>query len=116
MPSVENSIDLDWEPTVLEAKTKSIRRDATTSLVVGLAAVPFGLFFLFLFGLLFIIFFGGITGAYAISKARDALVNINVYGVGREYKWVARAAQLLGGFSIIWPLALTILLFVGRLR
>ncbi|HEX7317679.1 MAG TPA: hypothetical protein VF297_27500 [Pyrinomonadaceae bacterium] len=116
MPSFDKTIDLDWEPAVLEAKTRSIRRDAAISLVVGLAGVPFGLFFLFLFGLFFIIFFGAIVGAYAISKARDALVDINVYGVGREYKWVARAAQLLGGFSILWPLVLTTLFFVGRLR
>jgi hypothetical protein len=116
MPSAETSIDLDWEPAVLAAKTKSIKRDAATSLVVGLAAVPFGLFFLFLFGLFFVIFFGAIVGAYAISKAKDALVDINVYGVGREYKWAARAAQLLGIFSIIWPLALATLVFVGRAR
>src|ERR1044072_1686000 len=115
MSSVEKSIDLDWEPAVLEAKTRSIKNDATISLVVGLAAIPCGLFFLFLFGLFFTIFFGAIIGAYAISKARDGLVNINVYGVGREYKWVARAAQLLGVFSIIWPLALTTLFFVWRL-
>ncbi|MET0648202.1 MAG: hypothetical protein ABW208_16440 [Pyrinomonadaceae bacterium] len=116
MSSSEKISDLDWEPAVLEAKTKSIRRDATISIVVGLAGVPFGLFFLLLFGLFFIIFFGGIIGAYAISKARDALVDINVYGVGREYKWVARAAQLLGCFSIIWPLAFATLFFIGRLR
>ena len=79
-------------------------------------AAAFGLFFLFLFGLFFVLFFGAIVGAYAISRGRDALVNINVYGVGLEYKWVVRAAQLLGAFSIIWPLALATLLFVGRQR
>lgn len=116
MATFEDIADLGWEPEVLGAKTRSVRRDAATGLIVGLAALPFGLFFLFLFGIFFVIFFGAIVGAYAISRGRDALVDINVYGVGREYKWVARAAQLLGGFSIIWPLALTTLFFVGRLR
>ena len=114
MPSFEEITDLGWEPEVLEAKTKSIRRDTAIALTVGLAAYPFGLFFLLLFGLLFYIFFGAIVGAYAIYSARDALTNINVYGVGREYKLVARAAQLLGGLSVIWPVALVILFFVRR--
>jgi len=114
MPSFEEITDLGWEPEVLEAKTGSIRRDATIGLIVGLAGVPFGLFFIILFGLFFAVFFGLIAGAYAIYSGRDALVDINVYGVGREYKWVARAAQLLGGLSIILPLALIILLFAMR--
>jgi hypothetical protein len=116
MPSFEVTTDSGWEAEVLEAKAKSIKRDAIVSLIVGIAALPFSLFFLFLFGLFFVLFFGPIVGAYAISRARDALVNINVYGVGREYKWVTRAAQLLGGFSIIWPVAFVTLFFVQRLR
>lgn len=114
MPSFEEITDLGWEPEVLEAKTKSIRREAAIGLAVGLAGLPFGLFFVLLFGLFFVLFFGPIVGAYAIYSGRDALVDINVYGVGGEYKWVARAAQLLGGLSIIWPPALVILLFVQR--
>ena len=112
MPSFEEIVDLGWEPEVLEAKTKSIRRDAAVGLTVGLAALPLGLFFVLLFGLFFVLFFGIIAGAYAIYSGRDALVDINVYGIGREYKWVARAAQLLGGLSMILPVALIILLFL----
>lgn len=108
MPSFEEIPDLGWEPEVLEAKTKSIKRDAIIGVIVGVVGL--------LFGILFGILFGVIIGAYAIYSGRDALVNINVYGVGREYKWVARAAQLLGGLSIIWPVVRLILLFAQRYR
>jgi uncharacterized membrane protein len=111
MPSFEEIIDLGWEPEVLEAKNNSIKRDATIGVAVGAGGLILGSFFILLFGLFFGVFFGLIVGAYAIYSGRDALVNINVYGVGRAYKGIARAAQLLGGLSIIWPLTLTILLF-----
>lgn len=111
MPSFEEIADLCWEPEVLETKTKSIKRDATMGVAVGAAGLLIGSFFILLFGLFFGVFFGLIVGSYAIYSGRDALVNINVYGAGREYKEIARAAQLLGGLSIIWPITLTILLF-----
>jgi hypothetical protein len=86
LPSFEEIGDLGWEPAVLEAKAKSIKRDAIVGAVAGLIGF-------FIFGIL--------LGAYAIYSGRDALLNIKVYGVGRTYKWVALTAQVLGVLAII---------------
>jgi hypothetical protein len=89
VPSYQEMPDLGWEPEVLEAKAKAIKRDA----FLGLAASLVGLFF-----------FGILLGAYAIYAARDALTNINVYNVNRNYRWVARIAQILGLLDIIFAI------------
>jgi hypothetical protein len=86
LPSFEEIGDLGWEPEVLEAKAKSIKRDAIMGIVAGIIGF-------FIFGIL--------LGAYAIYSGRDALLNIKVYGVGRTYKWVALTAQVLGVLAII---------------
>lgn len=87
MPSFEEMPELGWEPEVLEAKAKAIKRNA----LVGLGTGILGLFC-----------FGIILGAYAVHSARDALIDIDVYGVGRNYKWVARAAQVIGAIGVIY--------------
>jgi uncharacterized protein HemY len=90
MPSFEDIPDLGWEPEVLLTKANGIKRNALIGLVVGFV----GLFF-----------FGIVLGAYAVYSARDALIDINVYGVARNYKWVARAAQLVGALAVIYWIA-----------
>jgi hypothetical protein len=86
MPSFEDIPDLGWEPEVLEKKAQGIKRNALIGLVVGVVGL---------------VFFGILLGAYAVYSARDALVDINVYGVGRNYRWVARAAQVIGALAVI---------------
>jgi len=90
MPSFEEIPDLGWEPDVLAAKAKGIKRNALIGLAVGIV----GLFF-----------FGILLGAYAVYSGRDALIDINVYGVGRNYKWVARTAQFIGVLAIMYWIA-----------
>ena len=99
MPSYQEMPDLGWEPEVLEAKGKAVKRNALVGVAAGVAS-----FFLF----------GIVLGAYAIYSARDALIDINVYNVGRNYKWVARAAQVLGGAAIILRLVGFALRFTGH--
>ena len=106
MPSFEEIPDLGWEPEVLEAKTKSIRKDAVVGVIVGVVGLILGILFGVLFGVLF--------GAYAIYSGSDALVTVNVYGVGRDYKVVARVAQLLGALSILLPVANFLTAFAQR--
>lgn len=90
MPSFQDIPDLGWEPSVLAAKSKAIKRNASIGLAVGIV----GLFF-----------FGIILGLYAVYSARDALIDINVYGVATGYKWVARAAQIVGGLAVLYWIA-----------
>lgn len=87
MPSFEEMPDLGWEPEILEEKAKAIKRNALVGLAVGILG-------LFCFGI--------ILGAYAVYSARDALIDIDVYGVGRNYKWVARVAQVIGAVGVIY--------------
>lgn len=90
MPTFKEIPDLNWEPEVLEKKVKAVRRNALIAIFVGID----GLFF---FGILF--------GLYAIYAARDALIDSDVYGVGRGYRWVARAAQVVGGIGVVYWIA-----------
>jgi hypothetical protein len=98
MPSYQEMPDLGWEPEVLETKAKAIRRNAFLALGASLVGL---------------IFFGILLGAYAIYAARDALTDINVYNVNRDYRWVARIAQVLGCLDIIFSI-LNIILRLTR--
>jgi MFS superfamily sulfate permease-like transporter len=98
MPSFEEIPDLGWEPEVLQTKERVIKRDALIGLVVGLIGL---------------MFFGILLGAYAVYSGRDALTNINVYGVGRNYRWVAHAAQIIGVLAMLYWI---VSLIVGILR
>jgi hypothetical protein len=100
LPSPTDVPEMDWEPEVLEAEAKTVRRDAVVGIAVGVGAILlFNLFFGPIFSLVLAFFFGG----YAIQSGRDALTGINVYGVEKKYRGVAYASQVLGVVAIPIP-------------